>query len=203
MKRPALAFFFLVSQRRLDLGFGPLAMAINNTSLKDVLPPPILTLLNANFYAIRFVLIVIGYSALFTAQTTSAVQPVLARRASVGALFRLWSIVLVANLIGCFLFSAAAVVLEPALGVIEPSAFGELAHRLIGKPWWVTLMSAAAADWLMGLLSWLIAASRETTSQIIVVWLATVVIGLSGMHHFIAGTIEILMGYFPAKVPPG
>ncbi|MFK4134754.1 hypothetical protein ACI2KR_21070 [Pseudomonas luteola] len=51
----------------------------------------------------------------------------------------------------------------------------------------------------MGLLSWLIAASRETTSQSIVVWLATVVIGLSGMHHFIAGTIEILMGVFSGE----
>ena len=58
------------------------------------------------------------------------------------------------------------------------------------------LLSAIAAGWLMGLLAWLISAARETTSQIIIVWLTTGIIGLSKMHHSIAGSIEVLMSVF-------
>jgi formate/nitrite transporter FocA (FNT family) len=48
----------------------------------------------------------------------------------------------------------------------------------------------------MGLLAWLMTASRETTSQIVVVWLITGLIGLSRLHHSIAGSIEVLMSVF-------
>jgi formate/nitrite transporter FocA (FNT family) len=48
----------------------------------------------------------------------------------------------------------------------------------------------------MGLLVWLVTASRTTFGQIFFVWLTTMVIGLGQMHHSIAGTIEVLMGVF-------
>lgn len=194
--RPAIALLLSGLTAGLDLGFGPFAMAINSTLLKDVFPKPVLELMNANLYSIGFIFVVLGYSALFTEQTTSAVQPVFARRAGVGALFRLWGLVLVGNVVGGALFASFAAVLGPASGVAEPSAFGEIARRLVEKPWWVMLLSAIAAGWLMGLLSWLVTAARDTVSQIFFVWLTTMVIGLGAMHHSIAGTVEVLMGVF-------
>ena len=196
LARPATALFLSGLTAGLDLGFGPFAMAISLTLLRDVLPMPVLELLNANLYGLGFVFVVMGYSALFTEQTTSAVQPVLAGRVAARRLFRLWGIVLFANVLGGALFAAFAAVLGPALGIVEPRAYGEIAHKLVDDAWWVMLMSAVAAGWLMGLLSWLVTAARDSISQIFVVWATTFIIGLGAMHHSIAGTIEVLMGVF-------
>ena len=196
LARPALALFLSGLAAGLELGFGPFAIAVSRTKLSDVLPAPLLELLNANLYSLGFIFVVLGYSALFTEYTTSAVLPVLAGRARPGRLLRLWGIVLLANVIGGALFAAFITVLGPALGVVEPAVFGEIANRLVGKPWWVTLLSAVVAGWLMGLLAWLVVAARDTISQIIVVWLTTFVIGISALHHSISGTIEVLMGVF-------
>ena len=49
----------------------------------------------------------LGRSALFTEQSTSAVLPVLAGRASLVQLARLWILVLIGNVVGGALFVAA------------------------------------------------------------------------------------------------
>jgi formate/nitrite transporter FocA (FNT family) len=58
------------------------------------------------------------------------------------------------------------------------------------------LGSAVGAGWLMGLLSWLIVAGRDSVSQIVIVWIVTFVLGLLGLHHSVAGTMEVLAGVF-------
>jgi formate-nitrite transporter family protein len=64
----------------------------------------------------------------------------------------------------------------------------------------VILMSGIMAGWLMGLLSWLVAAGRDTISQIVVVWMVTTAIGLGRFHHAIAGSVEVLAGVFAGGV---
>ena len=196
---PASAIFLSGLAAGLDIGWGPFAMAVNLTLTEGVLSRPVQALLTASFYAIGFVFVVLGRSIMFTEQTTSAVLPLLVRRASIGQLLRLWVLVLVANVFGGALFAAAAVVMGPALGVVEPSAYGELARPLIEQPARVIVLSAVAAGWLMGLLVWLSTAARETASQIIVIWLVALVIGLGKLHHSVAGSIEVLMGVFAGQ----
>lgn len=101
-----------------------------------------------------------------------------------------------ANVAGGAVFAWGATALGPALGVAEPAAFAEMARRMVDKPSGVMFLSAVAAGWLMGLLAWLTTATRDTVSQIVVIWLTTMVIGLAGLHHSIAGTIEVLVGVF-------
>jgi formate/nitrite transporter FocA (FNT family) len=60
-------------------------------------------------------------------------------------------------------------------------------------------LSAVLAGWLMGLLSWLVAAGRDTISQIVIVWLVTTAIGFAGLHHVILGTVEVLSGAFSGQ----
>lgn len=196
LQRPALALLLSGLTAGLDLGFGPFAMAVNLTLTKDVFSKPVQELLNANLYAIGFIFVVFGRSALFTEHTTSSVMPVLARRASVAQLLRLWGLVLLANVVGGAAFAALAVVLGPALGIIEPAAFGELAHPMVSKSGGVMLLSAIVAGWLMGLLAWLTIAARDSVGQLIAIWLTTLVIALGKLHHSIAGTVEVLMGVF-------
>ena len=51
----------------------------------------------------------------------------------------------------------------------------------------------------MGLLSWLVAASRDTISQIVLTWLIASVIGYAHLHHVVVGTAEVLGGVFAAQ----
>jgi formate/nitrite transporter FocA (FNT family) len=48
----------------------------------------------------------------------------------------------------------------------------------------------------MGELGWVVAAARDTISQIICVWLIATAIGFAKLHHCIVGSIEALAGVF-------
>jgi formate/nitrite transporter FocA (FNT family) len=201
LERPAGALLLSGLSAGLDLGFGPFLMAVVATLTSKDLPHSVSQILITLAYSVGFIFVVMGRSALFTEQTTSAVLPVLSGRAGIRQLLRLWSLVLVANLVGATLIAAVISQLGPGMGVVESGALREIASKLLGHSWWITLLSAIAAGWLMGLLAWLVIASRDTVSQIAVITLTTFVIGLAGFHHSIAGTIEVLMAVFARAGP--
>lgn len=204
IERPTGGLFLSSISAGLDLGFGPLLMAVIATQASGELSSAPKELLLAAAYTVGFVFVVMGRSALFTEQTTSAVLPVLARRASFGQLLRLWGIVLIGNVSGGAAIAAIIAQLGPNMGIIEMKALAEIAAKLLEHPWWVMLLSAVAAGWLMGLLAWLVVAGRDTVSQIVAIVLTTFVIGLASFHHSIAGTIEVLMAVFAGAGPtPG
>lgn len=201
LDRPALGLSLSALAAGLDLGFSGFIMAVLLTLLGTITPEPVLDVVLANAYTIGFVFVVIGRSELFTEHTTIAVLPVLARRASVLRLLRLWAIVLIANLVGAAAFAAFIAYLGPELGVVEKQAFADIARPLLEPSPAVIFLSAILAGWLMGLLAWLTTAARDTISQLVLVWLTTLVIGLGKLHHSIAGTVEVLMAVFAGAGP--
>jgi formate/nitrite transporter FocA (FNT family) len=187
----------------LDIGFGLLLIAVTRTQVEGELPEPIVELIVANMYSIGFLFVVLGRSELFTEQTTLAVLPVLGGRARVGDLARLWGLVYVANMAGAAAFAGLAVVIGPALGIIDPPVFGRIAHRYVVHPGPVILLSGILAGWLMGLLSWLVAAARDTISQIAIVWLIATAIGYAHLHHVVVGAVAVLAGVYSGGTTPG
>jgi formate/nitrite transporter FocA (FNT family) len=179
----------------LDIGFSPLLLAVMHSQTHD-LSRPVIEILDANTYAIGFVFVVLGRSELFTEQTTLAVLPVLNKNAPVSALVRMWALVYVANLLGGAAFAALASVFGPGSGILDPQVLGVIARRSSEHPSGVILLSAVLAGWLMGLLSWLVAAGRDTMSQIAIVWLVSTVIGFLHLHHVIEGSIQLMMAQF-------
>ncbi len=196
LRRSAGGLFMSGLSAGLDVGFSLFLMAVMLTQARDVLPRPVVEILVANLYAVGFIFVVLGRSELFTEQTTLAVLPVLRGRATVAELLRLWAVVYVANLVGAAAFALLAVITGPALGVIDPAAFGEIARRLTEHPAGTIFLSGILAGWLMGLVSWLVAAGRDTISQIVLVWLVTTAIGFAHLHHSILGSVEVLAGAF-------
>lgn len=201
LERPASGLLLSSFSAGLDLGFGPFLMAVIATVTQASVSEPLREILLALAYGTGFIFVVVGRSALFTEQTTSAVLPVLAHRTGVGRLLRLWMLVLAGNLVGSAIIAAFIAMVGPALGAVDAKVFAEIASKLLNHPWWIILVSATAAGWLMGLLSWLVVASRETTSQIIIVAITTFIIGIAGLHHSIAGSIEVLMAVFSNAGP--
>lgn len=196
IERPTLGLFIAGLSAGLEIGFSLLFMAVTLTAFADQLPSPWIDLLVANMYAIGYIFVIIGRSELFTEHTTLAVLPVLNRRASVRELLHLWLIVYVANLLGVTIFAALVTLIGPALGVIDVAVFASLASHMVQHQWWVILLSGLFTGWLMGLLSWLVTAGRDTISQIFLIWLVTSGIGFVGLHHAITGSVEILAAIF-------
>jgi len=196
LDRPAGGLLLSSLAAGLEIGVGPFLMVVLYTLTHGVYARPAVELLVGLGYTVGFILVVVGRSELFTEHTALAVQPVLSREASVLRLMRLWGLVLAGNLVGATLFSAFAAYLGPALGVMERSAIGALAHNVVKHSSGIMFLSAVMAGWMMGLVAWIATAARETISQVLLVGLITLAIGLAHLHHSMAGSVEVLMGVF-------
>ncbi len=170
------------------------------SSLGQELPELWLRVLQANALTIGFIAVIMGRTDLFTEYTTLAILPILQRRCSVAELGRLWGLVLAANLVGAACFAALTAKLGPELGVIEVAALDRLAVELTSHAGSTILLSGFLAGWMMGLLSWLVTAGRDSVSQILFIWLITFSIGFGGLHHSISGSAEVLASLFAGGV---
>ena len=108
LQRPVSGLFLSGLSAGLDIGFGPLLMAVMTGLMSGSLPKPATELLMANMYSIGFIFVILGRSELFTEHTTLEVLPVLDKRASLTSLGRLWVVVFAANVVGGALFAGLA-----------------------------------------------------------------------------------------------
>lgn len=199
LTRPSAGLALSALSAGLDIGFGPLLMAVILTLVGDVRSELLVDFALANAYAVGFIFVILGRSELFTEHTTLAVLPVLDRQASLRQLGRLWGIVYASNVAGSAVFAVVAVVTAPSYGIVDTGAFVEIATGLIEHSMVGLFTAAVLAGWLMGLLSWLVAAAQGTGSQIFFVWLVTATIGMAHLPHSIAGNVEVLMGLFASS----
>ena len=134
---------------------------------------------------------VLGRQQLFTENTLTGMIPVLTRRdrTSLLALVRLWTVVLVANLVGAALFAglaAAAPVFEPNLH----QDFLEIGEEAASGSFAALFVKAVLAGWLIGLMVWLLPAAGS--ARLFVILLITYIVALGGFAHIIAGSVEVL-----------
>ena len=192
INRPPKGVFLSGFSAGLNLSFGALFMAMVLTfsgGFDSALTEQVAL---AGISAVAFLFVVVGQTELFTAHTTMAILPLLDGRTSVEEVARLWGVVYASNLIGCTAFVGLIAALGEPMDIVDPAAFASLADSLLGFPWWVILLSGVLAGWLMGLATWLSAASRDTIGRIVFVLLVTATIGFGPFHHSILGTTEVL-----------
>lgn len=200
LERGSTGLFLSGISAGLDIGFSVLLMAITLTVFNGIFPAPVVRFIVANMYPIGFIFVILGRSELFTEHTTLAILPVLQGLASIKKLFRLWAIVYISNIAGGLLFALILSYFASSLHFLNKEAFAHIAEGFIHNSWLTTLLSAALAGWLMGLLAWLVAAARETISQIFIIWTVTAAIGFVGLPHCIVGNIEIAATLFSGKI---
>jgi formate-nitrite transporter family protein len=196
LRRPTHGLFVSGVLAGLGAGTSVFLMAVVLTLSGDALPEPLTALLVANAFTVGFIIVILSQVDLFTEYTTIAVLPVLTGRAGLPELMRLWGLVYIGNQVGAIAFAAFIVVLGPALGVATPAAFRVLGETMAHHGWLAISMSGLLAGWLMGVLSWLVAASRDTISQVFFIWMVTVTIGLGGLHHSVTGSAEVMAAVF-------
>jgi formate-nitrite transporter family protein len=199
INRPPLGLLISGISAGLEVSFSVFLMGVLLTLVKEPPASPIAAIMIANAYSIGFIFVILGRSELFTEHTTRAIYPILANHAPLSALLKLWVIVLAGNLVGTAIFSEFTVIIGPALGVIDMHALGEVGKEVVAHHWWVIVLSGLMAGWMMGLLSWLVTAGRDTISQVFFVWVITSAIGICHFHHSIVGSCEVLSNIFAGQ----
>jgi formate/nitrite transporter FocA (FNT family) len=101
----------------------------------------------------------------------------------------LWIIVLVANLVGAFIFAWVL----GGTDVFDPNmraTFAEMGHRALSGNFGTMVLRGIFAGWLIALMVWLLPFAGEM--RILVIILLTFLIGLGHFPHVIAGSVEVL-----------
>lgn len=198
-RRSNLDLFLSAISAGLEIGFTVFLMAAVYSKFHSIVQPSVMDILLAISYPLGFIFVVIGRSELFTEHTTIAVLPVLSRDATIKSLLILWLVIYAGNLIGGYFFGTILAIIPEKLNAVSPGSFEALAIKLIEHPWYIILGSGILAGWLMGLLSWLVSASQETISRILIIVFITTVIGIGGLHHSIVGSIEVFTAALTSK----
>src|ERR1700761_2676477 len=125
LRRPISALAWSGLAAGLSMGFSFVAEALFRTYIPAVPWRPLITNLG---YPLGFLIVIVGRQQLFTENTLTAIIPLLARRnlATLWQVLRLWSVVLVANMVGAHIF-AWAVGNTPVLHPQFQAALGQLA----------------------------------------------------------------------------
>ncbi|MEE4186246.1 MAG: formate/nitrite transporter family protein, partial [Gammaproteobacteria bacterium] len=169
------------------ISFSIIGKAMFTAYLPDAQWRPIIV----NFgYSFGFLLVILGRMQLFTENTIVTVLPVMATRTleSLQRVARLWSIVLLANVIGCLIAGTTMVythVLPPEV-VAEVTA---ISHKAMSLPAIDSLARGVPAGILIAALVWML--PQASSSSFWVILLFTWLIGVCGFTHIVAGSVEM------------
>ena len=186
LHRPPWALAISGLAAGLSMGFSLMSEGL----IHVYLPPAIWTPLLTNFgYCIGFLIVVLGRQQLFTENTLTVILPMLAHPnlRTLWRITRLWTIVLLANLVGAFVFAAII-----AHASIFPSTVNasitEIARHSLRGDFNSTLLRGIFAGWLIALMVWLLPGASNSRPLIIII--ITYIVALGGFAHIIVGSAE-------------
>ena len=187
LERPMSALWFSGIAAGLLISFSVLTEAL----LRANLPETPWRYIVENFgYSLGFVLVIVGRLQLFTENTITTVVPVMIDPCAhtIGRTARLWTTVLIANVVGAFLvalfFAYAGVLADPVA-----AAFTELSHHATGMPASEGFLRGIPAGVLIAALVWMLPSSKGNELGLIVLF--TWLIALGDFTHVVAGSVEM------------
>lgn len=178
----------------LEIGFSYLLVCAVYYLLGGSLDEHVVMKLFSVVYPVGFILVILGKSALYTEQTSVLALPVLNGQRSVWELFRVWALVILGNIVGGMFFAFFIGNLAPRMHLFTTETMVSVGSHVLDYAWWVLLLSAITAGWLMGLLTWLLNSTFNSLTRVLLIFMITGVIGFGGFHHSIVGNIEVFGG---------
>ena len=188
LQRPMSALAWSGLAAGMSMGFSFLAEGLFRTFLPDASWRPLLVNLG---YPLGFLIVIIGRQQLFTENTLTAIIPLLARRnwATFWSVMRLWAIVFAANIAGAHLFAwvlASTSLVRPE----TQAALVAIARDAAAVSFGTAVLRGVFAGWLIAMVVWMRAAVNS--GQIAIIVILTYIVGLAGLTHIIAGSVEVL-----------
>jgi formate/nitrite transporter FocA (FNT family)/nucleotide-binding universal stress UspA family protein len=158
-------------------------------------------ILSKLLYPLGFIYIIIGGYQLYTENTLPPVALTLERLASIPALLRHWTIVLAGNFTGGAL-GAIALYYSQVFDDETAVAAMDLAQKGIETPWWTLFSKAAFAGLIVAGVVWIVYASRDTISRLVVVYLAFLAIPLGNLFHVVVSFTELVYYVLDGNIQP-
>lgn len=181
----------------LDIGFGPLAMAVVAGRLHEAfhMAQAQALFLSSFLYPLGFIFVVVGRSELFTENTLTPVAGILSGEGTIGKLLRRWAVVLGCNVVGTIVFSLfaahTAIVFDPYRAIYRAMGLALVDHSFLQA-----VLAAVFGGWLVALMAWLLQATKGGVAHILVIYVVTyLLVGLQ-LYHCVIGSIEVLLGMF-------
>jgi formate/nitrite transporter FocA (FNT family) len=170
----------------LSMGLSMAAEGMLRARLPDAEWRPLVAKLG---YPIGFLAVILGSQQLFTENTLTPVVPYLSKKSEVtlAQVLRLWSIVLVANVLGTFIFALVAAKTTTFPDGMR-GAFAALGTEAVANPFWTTFARAVGAGWIIALMMWMLPDAKDARFWVIIVM--TYVIGAAQLSHIVAGSAE-------------
>lgn len=186
LSRPVVSLLLSGFAAGLAMGFSLIAEGVLRSHLPEA---PWRDLVSKLGYAVGFLIVVLGRQQLFTENTLTPVLPLLYNRTlhTLGLVARLWVVVLVANIAGTWVVSAALA----GTGLFPPetkAAFLAISQHAVEASFWITVLKGIFAGWLIALMVWLMPGAGEARSAVIV--LLTWLVAVAGFAHIVAGSVD-------------
>jgi formate/nitrite transporter FocA (FNT family) len=172
----------------ISMGFSLGAEGLLRAHLPDASWSPLISKLG---YSLGFVIVVLGRQQLFTEQTLTAILPLLSRDRPglLGRVGIMWTVVLLANIVGTAAFTATAAWTE-AFDPEVRQAFAAIGREAVAHPFSTLLVRGVLAGFLIATMIWLLPGSGSARLWIVI--LLTYIVGLAGLSHIVAGSAEVL-----------
>ena len=188
MERDAMALLWSAIAAGLSMGASLLAKGIFHVQLEGV---PGGFLLENLGYTFGFIIVIMARQQLFTENTVTAVLPVIQNPTlgNFGLLMRLWSVVLLGNIIGT---GVAAWAFEhmPIFDEETRDAFVKIGMDVMKNTPVEMFSNAIISGWLIATMVWMFPAAGA--AKIVVIILMTWLIALGDTTHIVVGSVEIL-----------
>ena len=188
MERDAMALLWSAIAAGLSMGASLLAKGIFHVQLESV---PGGFLLENLGYTFGFIIVIMARQQLFTENTVTAVLPVMQNPTlgNFGLLMRLWSVVLLGNIIGT---GVAAWAFEhmPIFDEETRDAFVKIGMDVMKNTPTEMFSNAIISGWLIATMVWMFPAAGA--AKIVVIILMTWLIALGDTTHIVVGSVEIL-----------
>lgn len=197
LERDAMALLWSAIAAGLSMGASLLAKGIFHVHMEGV---PGGFLVENLGYTVGFVIVIMARQQLFTENTVTAVLPVMQHPSAgnVTLLMRLWSVVLVGNLIGTGI-AAWAFGYMPIFDDVTREAFTTIGMEVMKKTPTEMFANAIISGWLIATMVWMLPAAGS--AKIVVIVLMTWIISLADTTHIVVGTVEILYLVFTGALP--
>ncbi|WP_312212326.1 formate/nitrite transporter family protein [Pseudescherichia sp.] len=197
MERDAMALLWSAIAAGLSMGASLLVKGIFHDKLEGI---PGSYVLESFGYTFGFIIVIMARQQLFTENTVTAVLPVMQNPTwkNGGLLLRLWSVVLLGNLIGTAI-AAWAFEYMPIFDEATRDAFVEIGLEVMKNTPAEMFANAIISGWLVATMVWMFPAAGS--AKIVVIILMTWVIALADTTHIVVGAVEIFYLVFNGNIP--
>ena len=188
LERDAMALLWSAIAAGLSMGASLLAKGIFHVQLDGV---PGSFLLENLGYTFGFIIVIMARQQLFTENTVTAVLPVMQNptMGNAGLLMRLWSVVLLGNVVGTGI-AAWAFESMPIFDEETRDAFVKIGMDVMKNSPGEMFANAIISGWIIATMVWMFPAAGA--AKIVVIILMTWLIALADTTHIVVGSVEIL-----------